>query len=68
MQEPDRRERVMAWVRENPLPTVCMIAGPIAGPFYAQFAFPDVELWRQVFGGAIAGGYFALCAIPHRYM
>ena len=68
MEAEDRRGRVIGWIRENPLPTACLIAGPIVGPIYTQFAFPEAELWRHVFGGTIAGFYFALCAIPHRYM
>lgn len=68
MRPEDDTPRAWAWIRENPLPTACLVAGPIVGPMYAQFAFPDVELWRQILGGMIAGFYFALCAIPHRYM
>ena len=68
MEAEDRKSGAMNWIRENPLPTACLIAGPIVGPMYAQFAFPEVALWRQLVGGVIAGLYFALCAIPHRYM
>ncbi len=68
MPDRDRRGSVKTWIRENPLPTACLIAGQIVGPFYAQYVFPDIELWRQIVGGAIAGVVFALCATPHRYM
>ncbi len=39
----------------------------LAGAAWAPSVFPDLALWRAVLGGALLGGFSALCAVMHRF-
>lgn len=60
--------RLLARLWANPIVMVVLVLGLIAGPMTAGYLVPDVSLTKRIFGGAIVGFYFALCAAPEQFL
>ena len=60
--------RIADRLRRKPLVLVVILFSLCAGPAFAGHVFPEAPLVKQILGGWVCGGYFALCAIPEHFL
>ena len=60
--------RIVREARSRPFGYGVLAAFVIAGPFAAAWLFPEAPTGIAIVGGALFGGYAALCAVPQKFL